>query len=81
MNEYKIKSIALYSYIDNCNGMCRRVMKDIKELPYDNYELLEAYFNDKEGGGRDYSEIIELGALLNDLEEKYKENWFELRGK
>lgn len=67
-----MKSIALNSYIDSCNGMCQRVLKDINKCSYNDKELLEAYITDINNGGRDYSQIIKLGQLLKDLDNKYR---------
>lgn len=63
-----IKSFTLNTYIDSCNGMCKRVLKDIKDLDYSEKDLISAYANDK-SQGRDYSAIIELGKLISKLEE------------
>lgn len=63
-----IKSFALNTYIDSCNGMCKRVLKDIEELNYSAENLISAYANDK-SQGRDYSAIIELGKIMAKLEE------------
>lgn len=65
---YNINSLSLNTYIDSCNGMCKRVLKDIKGLNYSAEKLISAYANDK-SQGRDYSAIIELGKIIAKLEE------------
>lgn len=63
------KSFALNTYIDSCNGMCKRVLKDIEDLNYSADDLITAYTTDKQNGGRDYSAIIKLGKIMAKLEE------------
>lgn len=69
MNDFK--SLVFITCIDSCNGMCRRVLNDLKKSGLDKNGLVEAYLNDKNNGGRDYSDIIKLGKLLKELEENY----------
>ena len=64
-----IKSLALNTCIDSCNGMCKKILKDSKKLFPHESDLLIAYRADKENGGRDYQSIIELGIMLKKLEE------------
>lgn len=63
------KSFALNTYIDSCNGMCKRVLKDIEDLNYSADDLITAYTTDKQNGCRDYSAIIKLGKIMAKLEE------------
>ncbi|MGL4369354.1 MAG: hypothetical protein ACRCUT_06760 [Spirochaetota bacterium] len=65
-----IKSLALNTCIDSCNGMCRRVLEDAKKLYPDESDLVEAYLADKVNGGRNFTSIIELGLLLKKIEDK-----------
>ena len=65
-----LKSLVFMTCMDSCNGMCRRVLSDIEKSNLDKNDLVEAYFNDKNSGGRDYGYIIKLGELLKELEEK-----------
>jgi len=64
------KSLASNTFMDSCNGMCKRILKDLEE--YSKEELYQGYVTDKANSGRDYSAIIELGMLLNELECKHK---------
>lgn len=71
MYNYEINSLSTRTCLDTCEGVCKRVLKDIKDLSDD--KMLEEYINDKLSGGRDYSSIIQLGLLLNKLEEESKD--------
>lgn len=68
----ELESFVFMTCIDSCNGMCRRVLSDIEKSGLDKDGLLKAYLNDKNSGGRDYSNIIKLGELLKELEESSK---------
>ena len=70
-NPLEIKSLNLNTYMDSCEGMCKRVFTDIEKIYPDEVDLVEAYFNDKNHGGLDYSYIIKLGQLIKELEEIY----------
>lgn len=71
-NPLEIKSLALNTYIDSCEGMCKRVFTDIEKVYPNKNDLVKAYFNDKNNGGRDYSYIIKLGQLIKEIEDTYK---------
>lgn len=53
-----------------CEGMCKRVLKDIKKeyegLPIS--VLKDYYRHDRDHGGNDYKNIIELGEFLKSLQ-------------
>lgn len=73
MDINEINSISSSTCIDSCNGICRRVLKDIENNFNDSEMLLDAYIIDLNQGGRDYSSIIQLGLLLKQLDDKYKQ--------
>ncbi|MBM7869257.1 hypothetical protein JOC70_000726 [Clostridium pascui] len=68
----QFKSISSNTYIDSCEGMCKRVLKDIEDNFSDEEILLDAYITDINNGGRDYTSIMQLGLLLKELDVKYK---------
>lgn len=72
-NPLEVKSLALNTYMDSCEGMCKRVFTDIEKIYTNKIDLVEAYFNDRDNGARDYSYIIKLGKLIKELEEIYME--------
>ena len=76
LKELGINSLAMETYMDCCEGMCKRVYTDIKNK-FDNEEILkDAYETDRTQGAREYEYIIKLGELIKELEEncnnKYK---------
>jgi len=62
-----INSLMGITCIDVCDGVCKRVLKDIEKSEHSTEKLMEAYLNDKLHGGRDYQSIIKLGKLLSEI--------------
>ena len=73
LESFTYKSLESITFMSSCNGMCKRILKDIEDSSHDNDYLLEAYFNEINHGGMDYSPIIKLGKLLEELEKGCKQ--------
>ena len=55
------------TYMATCNGLARRILKDLDG--HSTKDLKKAYKNDRDHAGENYKEIIELGELLKSLKE------------
>ena len=77
-NQFETDSIHMHekvfssiTCIATCEGICKRVLKDIKKEYHGmSIDILKEYYrHDKNHGGNDYKNIIELGELLKSLKQ------------
>lgn len=65
-----MNSLSEITCLDVCEGVSKRVLKDLSKLSYP--KILEEYINETDhGSARGYENIIKLGKLVERLQKDY----------